>query len=61
MSTVPPPDAPPDVVFDVVIVGLGPVGATAAILFAASPEGSYMNGTVIAVDAGLGGREAGPA
>ncbi|MCB0992753.1 MAG: SDR family oxidoreductase [Acidimicrobiales bacterium] len=33
----------------------------AAIVFAASPEASYMNGSVMAVDAGLGGREAGPA
>ena len=33
----------------------------AAILFAASPEASYLNGAVIPVDAGLGGREAGPA
>jgi NAD(P)-dependent dehydrogenase (short-subunit alcohol dehydrogenase family) len=32
-----------------------------AILFAASPEASYLNGAVIPVDAGLGGREAGPA
>jgi NAD(P)-dependent dehydrogenase (short-subunit alcohol dehydrogenase family) len=38
-----------------------PEELTAAILFAASPEGSYMNGSIIAVDAGLGGREAGPA
>ncbi|MDH3754382.1 MAG: SDR family oxidoreductase [Acidimicrobiia bacterium] len=33
----------------------------AAILFAASPEASYLNGAIIPVDAGLGGREAGPA
>jgi NAD(P)-dependent dehydrogenase (short-subunit alcohol dehydrogenase family) len=33
----------------------------AAILFAASPEASYLNGAVLPVDAGLGGREAGPA
>ena len=33
----------------------------AAILFTASPEASYLNGAVIPVDAGLGGREAGPA
>ncbi len=33
----------------------------AAILFAASPEASYLNGAVVPVDAGLGGREAGPA
>lgn len=33
----------------------------AAILFAASPEASYLNGAVIPVDAGLSGREAGPA
>ena len=33
----------------------------AAVLFAASPEASYLNGAVIPVDAGLGGREAGPA
>ncbi|MFV2039340.1 MAG: SDR family NAD(P)-dependent oxidoreductase [Acidimicrobiales bacterium] len=31
-----------------------------AILFAASSDASYMSGTIIAVDAGLGGREAGP-
>ncbi len=33
----------------------------AAILFAASPEASYLNGAVLPVDAGLGAREAGPA
>jgi len=33
----------------------------AAVLFAASPEASYLNGAVLPVDAGLGGREAGPA
>ena len=33
----------------------------AAVLFAASPEASYVNGAIIPVDAGLGGREAGPA
>ncbi len=33
----------------------------AAILFVASPEASYLNGAVIPVDAGLSGREAGPA
>jgi NAD(P)-dependent dehydrogenase (short-subunit alcohol dehydrogenase family) len=33
----------------------------AAILFAASPEASYLNGAILPVDAGLGGREAGPA
>ena len=33
----------------------------AAILFAASPEASYVNGAIIPVDAGLGAREAGPA
>ena len=32
----------------------------AAILFAASPEASYVNGTVLSVDAGLGAKEAGP-
>ncbi len=33
----------------------------AAVLFAASPEASYLNGAVLPVDAGLGAREAGPA
>lgn len=33
----------------------------AAVLFAASPEASYLNGSVISVDAALGAREAGPA
>ncbi len=32
----------------------------AAVLFAASPEASYLNGAILPVDAGLGGREAGP-
>lgn len=32
----------------------------AAVLFAASPEASYLNGSVVSVDAALGGREAGP-
>ncbi|MFQ5556009.1 MAG: SDR family NAD(P)-dependent oxidoreductase [Acidimicrobiales bacterium] len=32
----------------------------AAILWVASSEASYLNGSVITVDAGLGGREAGP-
>jgi NAD(P)-dependent dehydrogenase (short-subunit alcohol dehydrogenase family) len=32
-----------------------------AILYAASPEASYLNGAIIPVDAGLGGKEAGPA
>ncbi len=32
-----------------------------AILFAASPEASYLNGAIIPVDAGLGSKEAGPA
>jgi len=38
-----------------------PEELAAAILFAASPEASYLNGAIIPVDAGLGGREAGPA
>jgi NAD(P)-dependent dehydrogenase (short-subunit alcohol dehydrogenase family) len=38
-----------------------PEEITAAILFVASPEASYLNGAVIPVDAGLGAREAGPA
>ena len=38
-----------------------PEEITAAILFAASPEASYLNGTVIGVDAGLGARESTPA
>ena len=33
----------------------------AAILFAASPEASYLNGTIIGVDAALGARESTPA
>jgi NAD(P)-dependent dehydrogenase (short-subunit alcohol dehydrogenase family) len=32
----------------------------AAVLFVASDDASYVNGTVMAVDAGLAGREAGP-
>ncbi len=31
-----------------------------AVLFAAAPESSYLNGSIIAVDGGLGGAEAGP-
>jgi NAD(P)-dependent dehydrogenase (short-subunit alcohol dehydrogenase family) len=31
-----------------------------AILYVASPEASYLNGAIIPVDAGLGGKEAGP-
>ena len=38
-----------------------PEEITAAILFAASPEASYLNGAVIGVDAGLGARESTPA
>ncbi len=38
-----------------------PEEITAAILFAASPEASYLNGAVIAVDAALGARESTPA
>lgn len=37
-----------------------PEELASAILFAASPEASYLNGSVMSVDAGLGGREAGP-
>ena len=38
-----------------------PEEITAAILFAASPEASYLNGAVIPVDAALGARESTPA
>ncbi len=38
-----------------------PEEITAAILFAASPEASYVNGAIIAVDAALGARESTPA
>lgn len=38
-----------------------PAELAAAVLFVASDDASYVNGTVIAVDAGLAGREAGPA
>ena len=34
-----------------------PEEITAAILFAASPEASYLNGAIIPVDAALGARE----
>lgn len=37
-----------------------PEEITAAILFAASPEASYLNGTVIGVNGGLAAAEAGP-
>lgn len=37
-----------------------PEELAAAVLFVASDDASYVNGTVVAVDAGLGGREAGP-
>ena len=38
-----------------------PTEITAAILFAASPEASYLNGAIIPVDAALGARESTPA
>jgi len=38
-----------------------PEEITAAILFAASPEASYLNGAIIPVDAALGARESTPA
>ena len=38
-----------------------PEEITAAILFAASPEASYLNGAIIPVDAALGARESSPA
>ena len=38
-----------------------PEEITAAILFLASSEASYLNGTVVEVDAGLGARESTPA
>ena len=38
-----------------------PEEVTAAILFAASPEASYLNGAIIPVDAALGARESTPA
>jgi 3-oxoacyl-[acyl-carrier protein] reductase len=37
-----------------------PEEITAAILFAASPEASYLNGSIIEVNGGLGAAEAGP-
>ena len=38
-----------------------PEEVTAAILFAASPEASYLNGAILPVDAALGARESTPA
>lgn len=37
-----------------------PEELAAAILFLASDDASYLNGTIVPVDGGLGGREAGP-
>ena len=37
-----------------------PAELAAAILFVASDDASYLNGAIVPVDGGLGGREAGP-